>query len=236
MSSMMDNSMIAQNTTLQLAVVGRNTFIGANTVFTDFHLESGDEESLTREQLRSRRIIKTLHRGQLAEVGMPVLGSAIGHNCKIGSGFVIYPGRMIGSHTTLALNTPQINLIRKNINVAERDPRYNISGYNDMDDDGTGTGSTRQTVYYWPDIHNASRPSEETAEHDDRHTGSNGKSYHAAHEAEQHANQKQRGASVESAESPPITIGEDHQPASIADTSQIAQSLPHAHMLHDVGG
>lgn len=30
-----------------------------------------------------------------------MIGSAIGHNCKIGSGFVIYPARNIESGTTL---------------------------------------------------------------------------------------------------------------------------------------
>jgi len=33
-----DNSMVAQNTCLQMCVIGRNTFIGAGSTFTDFNL------------------------------------------------------------------------------------------------------------------------------------------------------------------------------------------------------
>lgn len=132
MSSMMENSMIAQNTTLQLCVVGRNTFIGANNVFTDFHL-------LTEP-------IRTVHRNQLVQVGMPVLGSAIGHNCRIGSGFVFYPGRMIGSNTVLVLNSHVVNLIRKNVNVIGTSPETNIPG---LEGDG-GEDGGQLSLYYWP--------------------------------------------------------------------------------------
>ena len=38
MTTLMDNSMVAQNTCLQMCVVGRNTFIGAGSTFTDFNL------------------------------------------------------------------------------------------------------------------------------------------------------------------------------------------------------
>ncbi len=136
MSSLMENSMVAQNTTLQLCVVGRNTFIGANNCFTDFHLL---EEK-----------IRTYHRGRLEEVNMPVLGSAIGHNCKIGSGFVVYPGRMIGSNTTLILDQPRVNLLRKNINVPDIAPELNVPGADRDDDDDGGTGKVTETIYRWP--------------------------------------------------------------------------------------
>ncbi len=129
MSSMMENSMVAQNTTLQLGVVGRNTFIGANNVFTDFHLcgELGGE-------------IRTYHKGQLEYVGLAVIGSAVGHNCKIGSGFVIYPARMIGSNTTLIFNHED-NLIRDNINGLSPD---------EIDEE---TGEARRLIYHWPRVY-----------------------------------------------------------------------------------
>jgi hypothetical protein len=118
--------MVAQNTTLQLCVIGRNTFIGANNVFTDFNL-LGEP-------------IRTFHRGRLEDVCMPVLGSAVGHNCRIGSGFVVYPGRMIGSDSVLILDSPQINLIKKNVNVqSEPEPI-----------DPEQEPEPRLTVYHWP--------------------------------------------------------------------------------------
>jgi acetyltransferase-like isoleucine patch superfamily enzyme len=136
MSTMMENSMVAQNTTLQVCVVGRNTFIGANNVFTDFHLLG--------------QPIKTYHRGKLVDVGMPVLGSAVGHNCKIGSGFVVYPGRMVGSNTVLILDQPEINLIKKSINVPDVAPAMCIPGL--PYDDSEAHEDVRYTVYQWPRI------------------------------------------------------------------------------------
>ena len=38
MTTVMENSMIAQNTCLQMCVLGRNTFIGAGSTFTDYNL------------------------------------------------------------------------------------------------------------------------------------------------------------------------------------------------------
>lgn len=130
MSSLMENTMVAQNSTLQLCVVGRNTFIGANNVFTDFHLRGEfDNEG-----------IETYHKGQLEKVGLSVLGSAVGHNCKIGSGFVIYPARMIGSNTTIIFNHDD-NLIRKNVPGLSPD---------EVDEE---TGEARRIVYHWPNIY-----------------------------------------------------------------------------------
>jgi len=87
MSALMENSMLAQNTCMQLCVVGRNSFVGANNVFTDFNLLG--------------KPIRVEYRGELREAGLPVLGGCIGHNVKIGSGFVIYPGRTIESGSVL---------------------------------------------------------------------------------------------------------------------------------------
>jgi carbonic anhydrase/acetyltransferase-like protein (isoleucine patch superfamily) len=123
MTSLMENCMVAQNTCLQLAVVGRNSFIGANNVFTDFDLDGHD--------------IETFHRGKLQSVELPVLGSAVGHNCKIGSGFVVFPGRMIGSNVTITFNDEQ-GLIRRNVPGSSPD---------DVDEE---TGEPRRIFYSWP--------------------------------------------------------------------------------------
>lgn len=128
MSSLMENCMLAQNTCIQLGVVGRNTFIGANSVFTDFNL-SDDED---------KQMIRTMNaRGELVSTGLPVLGSVVGHNCKIGSGFVIYPGRMIGSNVTMVYNDRE-GLVRKNVPGSSPD---------DIDPE---TGEPRRIFYVWP--------------------------------------------------------------------------------------
>lgn len=126
MTVLMENSMVAQNTCLQLCVVGRNTFIGAGNTCTDFDLLG--------------KPIKTLHRGRLEEVGLPVIGSAIGHNCKIGSGFVIYPARNIESGTVLIYGDDH-SVIPKNVSSGiytrppvfypDRDPRVQRVPVND---------------------------------------------------------------------------------------------------------
>jgi acetyltransferase-like isoleucine patch superfamily enzyme len=126
MTTLMENSMVAQNSTLQMTVVGRNTFIGANNCFTDFNLQSEP--------------IKTPHKGRLEEVHMPVLGSAVGHNVKIGSGFVVYPGRTIGSNTVIIFDNDK-SLIRKGV------PGRSVE---DVDEE---TGEPRRTVYHWPNVY-----------------------------------------------------------------------------------
>jgi hypothetical protein len=68
-----------------------------------------------------------------------VLGSAVGHNVKIGSGFVVYPGRMIGSNTTLIYAEPR-SVIGRNVNT-EGDHGYTPP---DEDDD------IERVEYLWP--------------------------------------------------------------------------------------
>ncbi|NTW00636.1 MAG: multidrug transporter, partial [Oscillochloris sp.] len=126
MTTLMENSMVAQNTTLQFCLLGRNTFIGANNVFTDFNLQGEP--------------IKLVHKGQLTEINLPVLGSAVGHNCKIGSGFVVYPGRMIQSNAVIIFDNEK-NLIRKT-----------VPGH-DLDDIDQETGEPRRIVYHWPNVY-----------------------------------------------------------------------------------
>ncbi|MBN1485151.1 MAG: multidrug transporter [Chloroflexia bacterium] len=100
MTAFMENSMVAQNTCLQLCVVGRNSFIGANNVFTDFNLLG--------------KPIRIWHKGELLEAGLPVLGGCVGHDVKIGSGFVIYPARSIESGSVL-VSPEQSHVITRNL-------------------------------------------------------------------------------------------------------------------------
>jgi carbonic anhydrase/acetyltransferase-like protein (isoleucine patch superfamily) len=125
MTTLMDNSMVAQLTCLQLCVVGRNTFIGAGNIFTDFDLLN--------------RPLQTFHKGELHDVGMPVLGSAVGHNCKIGSGFVVYPARMIGSNTTLIYADKEA-VVGRNVQHLARNEESEADEH----------GELVRTVYKWP--------------------------------------------------------------------------------------
>jgi carbonic anhydrase/acetyltransferase-like protein (isoleucine patch superfamily) len=111
MTTIMDNSMVAQNTCLQMCVVGRNTFIGAGTTFTDFNLLSAP--------LRARD-----GNGKLGISNRPVLGSCVGHNCRLGSGLIIYPARTIESDVVLVSS--------KERRVIDRDVRYEDSDHHNM--------------------------------------------------------------------------------------------------------
>jgi carbonic anhydrase/acetyltransferase-like protein (isoleucine patch superfamily) len=106
MTTLFENTMVAQNACLQLCVVGRNTFIGAGNTFTDFNLVG--------------KPIRTMHKGQLQDVGLAVLGGCVGHNCRIGSGHVIYPARMIESDVVL-IAQPGRRVITKNVSFEESD-------------------------------------------------------------------------------------------------------------------
>lgn len=88
MTTVMDNSMIAQNTCLQMCVVGRNTFIGAGSTFTDFNLIPAPIRALDGK-------------GKLSVANRPVIGGAVGHNCRLGSGMIVYPARTIESDVVL---------------------------------------------------------------------------------------------------------------------------------------
>ncbi len=106
MTTIMENAMVAQNTCLQMCVIGRNTFIGAGNTFTDFNLLS--------------KPIKTMHHGELLPVEQPVLGGCVGHNCRIGSGHIIFPARTIESDVVLFAKEER-QIISKNVRYKDSD-------------------------------------------------------------------------------------------------------------------
>jgi carbonic anhydrase/acetyltransferase-like protein (isoleucine patch superfamily) len=111
MTTVMENSMIAQNTCLQMCVVGRNTFIGAGSTFTDYNLIPAP--------LRARD-----GQGKLTHSNRPVIGSAVGHNCRLGSGMIVYPARTIESDVVLVAS--------KDRRVIDKDVRYEDSDHHKL--------------------------------------------------------------------------------------------------------
>ncbi len=111
MTTVMDNSMIAQNTCLQMCVIGRNTFIGAGSTFTDFNLIPAP--------IRARD-----GNDELKPSNRPVLGSCVGHNCRIGAGMLVYPARAIESDVILVAS-PERRII-------DRDVRYEDSDHHSL--------------------------------------------------------------------------------------------------------
>ncbi|HRF93730.1 MAG TPA: DapH/DapD/GlmU-related protein [Aggregatilineales bacterium] len=111
LTAVMENTIIAQNTCLQMCVVGRNSFVGAGSTFTDFNL-------IAQKPIRTANID-----GDLASVGQIVLGSAVGHNCRIGSGMIVFPGRTIESDVVLVAS-PHRRVISRNITYEESDHHF----------------------------------------------------------------------------------------------------------------
>jgi UDP-N-acetylglucosamine diphosphorylase / glucose-1-phosphate thymidylyltransferase / UDP-N-acetylgalactosamine diphosphorylase / glucosamine-1-phosphate N-acetyltransferase / galactosamine-1-phosphate N-acetyltransferase len=110
-TTIMDNSMVAQNTCLQMCVVGRNTFIGAGSTFTDYNLIPAPIKAMDG-------------RGELKVANRPVLGGCIGHNCRIGAGMIVYPARTIESDVVLAAT--------KERRVIDKDVKYEDSDHHKM--------------------------------------------------------------------------------------------------------
>lgn len=108
LTAIMEDVIVAQNTCLQMCVVGRNTFVGAGSTFTDFNMFGNFPMRAANRY------------GELEEVGQAVLGGAIGHNCRIGAGMIIMPGRMVESDVVLVAS-PRRRVISRNITYQESD-------------------------------------------------------------------------------------------------------------------
>jgi len=111
LTAVMENVIIAQNTCLQMCVIGRNSFVGAGNTFTDFNL-------VAQKPIRAAN-----RQGELESVGQIVLGGAVGHNCRVGSGMVVFPGRMIESDTVL-IASPQRRVISRSVTYEESDHHF----------------------------------------------------------------------------------------------------------------
>ncbi|MBX3058819.1 MAG: multidrug transporter [Anaerolineae bacterium] len=107
MTTLMENTSVAQNTCLQLCVVGRDCFIGAGNTFTDFNILGGPLKTLT-------------HKGTLEPANLLVLGGCVGHHCRISSGHIVYAARTIESDVVLIANDNK-QFITKNVTFEDSD-------------------------------------------------------------------------------------------------------------------
>ena len=111
MTTFMDNSMVAQNTCLQMCVIGRNTFVGAGSTFTDYNLLPSPLKALRGD-------------GKLGFANRPVLGGCVGHNCRLGAGMIVFPARTIESDVVVFAS--------KDRRVIDRDLRYEDSDHHKL--------------------------------------------------------------------------------------------------------
>jgi len=102
----MQGSAAGQNASLEMSVVGRHSYIGSGTLFNNFNLLASP--------------LKLMVDYNPVEVDMPVLGGCVGHNCRIGSGLIVYPGRTIESDVVL-FPSPTRHVIMNDITYEESD-------------------------------------------------------------------------------------------------------------------
>ena len=114
MSVLMERSTVAQNACLHLCVIGRDSFVGAGTTFTDFNLIP--------------KPLRTMHRGELCAVGRTVMGGCVGHNCRIGADLTIFPCRTVESDSVLVRSDKRA-VITKNISYEESDHHHLREGH-----------------------------------------------------------------------------------------------------------
>ena len=107
MTTIMENSMVAQNTCLQMCVIGRNTFIGAGNTFTDYNLIPAPIRALDGHD-------------KLALANRPVIGGCVGHNCRIGTGVIVFPARTIESDVVLFASQER-RVINHNVRFEDSD-------------------------------------------------------------------------------------------------------------------
>jgi carbonic anhydrase/acetyltransferase-like protein (isoleucine patch superfamily) len=105
-SALMERCIVAQNACLQFCVLGRGTFVGAGTTFTDFNLIP--------------KPMRVKQNDRLEETNWPVVGSCVGHNCRIGAGLVFYPGRAVESDTVLVCSDER-HVITHNVTFDQSD-------------------------------------------------------------------------------------------------------------------
>jgi carbonic anhydrase/acetyltransferase-like protein (isoleucine patch superfamily) len=116
MTSLMENTMVAQNTCLQLCIVGRDSFVGAGTTFTDFKILGGVLSTPGRDN-------------KLESTKMRVLGGCVGHHCRLSSGLILYPARTVESDVVL-LASRERQFIQKNVSYEESDHHSHKHRYN----------------------------------------------------------------------------------------------------------
>jgi len=107
MTTLMENSMVAQNTCLQMCVIGRNTFIGAGSTFTDFNLIPTPIRAIDGS-------------GTLSLSNREVMGGCVGHNCRIGAGVIVHPARVIESDVVIVASE-QRRVIDRNVTYEDSD-------------------------------------------------------------------------------------------------------------------
>jgi carbonic anhydrase/acetyltransferase-like protein (isoleucine patch superfamily) len=107
MTTLMENTSVAQNTCLQLCVVGRDSFIGAGNTFTDFNILGGSLRTIN-------------HDGKLEDTNLLILGGCVGHHCRVSSGSIIYAARTIESDVVL-LASDERQFIKNNVSYEESD-------------------------------------------------------------------------------------------------------------------
>jgi acetyltransferase-like isoleucine patch superfamily enzyme len=98
MSCVMSDSII--NTDIRYSIVGNHSFLGGGSHITDCILRNTNEG----DPKINSPMVKVLAGKEIVNSGYYILGPAIGNRVKIGSGAIVYPGRVIKSDSIIFPN------------------------------------------------------------------------------------------------------------------------------------
>ncbi|KAA3662787.1 MAG: multidrug transporter [Chloroflexi bacterium] len=115
MTTLMENTSVAQNSCFQLCVVGRDSFIGAGNTFTDFNILGGPLRTFTNQ-------------GKLEDTNLLILGGCVGHHCRLSTGSIIYAARTIESDVVLIASEDRL-FISKNVAYEDSDHHLHAEKY-----------------------------------------------------------------------------------------------------------
>lgn len=115
MTTLMENTSVAQNTCLQLCVIGRDSFVGAGNTFTDFNILGGPLRTFTTS-------------GSLEDTNLLILGGCVGHHCRISSGHTFYAARMVESDVVM-IATDDKHMVTKNVKYEDSDHHPYVGKY-----------------------------------------------------------------------------------------------------------
>lgn len=105
-SLLMERASIDHNACVDMSVIGRDSYVGAGTIFGNYNL--------LNEPIAIKSEFSTV------SLTLPALGACIGHNCRIGPGLIFYPGRTVESDVVL-MPSPTRRVIMQDISYEESD-------------------------------------------------------------------------------------------------------------------
>jgi NDP-sugar pyrophosphorylase family protein len=126
LTALMDSTIVAQNTCLQMCVIGRNSFHWRGQYLYRLQFDRSGRARRARARTADRAAPhwgRSTPRWRSRTPGRQCWGGAVGHNCRLGSGLIVFPGRMVESDTIM-FASPQRRVVSRSVTFEESDHHY----------------------------------------------------------------------------------------------------------------